>query len=72
MVEKIFRSYDFAKIFWVNAPYSIAKVSKSGKILDCNETLANLLGYSMDELCRYTFDHISQADDSILIVTGKL
>jgi PAS domain S-box-containing protein len=65
MVEQIFKTFDFAKIFWINAPYSIAKVSKSGKILDCNETLANLLGYSMDELCRYTFDHISQADDLI-------
>jgi PAS domain S-box-containing protein len=65
MVEEIFKSFDFAKIFWVNAPYSIAKVAKSGKIIDCNDTLANLLGYRMDELCKYTFDHFSQPDDLV-------
>lgn len=79
MVEHIFKSFDFAKIFWINAPYSIVKVVKSGKIVDCNDTLANLLGYSMDELCRYTFDHISQPDDLIFdrelfnqLVNGKI
>lgn len=79
MVEQIFKSYDFAKIFWVDAPYSIAKVEKSGKIVDCNETLSNLLGYSMDDLCKYTFDHFSQSDDLVFdrelfndLVNGKI
>ena len=63
MVESIFKSLHFGEIFWDKAPYSVAKVDLSGRVVDANETLRVLLGYDKGELNGLLFDEITHPED---------
>lgn len=65
-MEEIISNHDYISSFNVlfyNSPIGVAIVSKDGEWLKINKRIADMLGYSQDELLSMTFQDVTHPDD---------